>query len=358
VTWAPTYRTWIWCPGDPVRDRAQPGARRGRDSSILNRLGRLPGHCGRPPSTAGATATLAGRRIGVAGLGKVGKHLTTHLLDDGASVLATDVSPRALDWVRETYPQVDVVSEISDLITSEIDVYAPCALGGALDDRPCRALRAKVVAGAAITSSPTRASTSCWPTGAPLRTRLRGERRRCDPGADEIEGFNFDRAKLRATRIYQNHQADPGAGRGRRGPPGVAADRLAERRMGRRRAVAYHSPVGTGPGRRTRCPGTGPRAAERAGPPGTPRRTGELVRTECRRAEVPNLALDMYRMSHERCLTSSGPAWIGLPRNSVRGGRAMGRRPCQGQADKGGPGVEVPLPVHRPRCTAARAHWQ
>ena len=29
--------------------------------------------------------------------------------------------------------------------------------------------------------------------------------------------------------------------------------------------------------------------------------------------EVPNLGLPMYRKSHERCLTSSGPAF-GLPR--------------------------------------------
>jgi valine dehydrogenase (NAD+) len=49
--------------------------------------------------------------------------------------------------------------------------------------------------------------------------------------ADEIEGFNFDRAKARATGIYDTTRkifalaADEGV------PPAVAADRLAERRM-------------------------------------------------------------------------------------------------------------------------------
>ncbi|WP_303633772.1 hypothetical protein [Actinomadura madurae] len=49
--------------------------------------------------------------------------------------------------------------------------------------------------------------------------------------ADEIEGFNFERAKARAAGIYDTTRkifalaADEGV------PPAVAADRLAERRM-------------------------------------------------------------------------------------------------------------------------------
>jgi valine dehydrogenase (NAD+) len=201
------------------------------DSSILTAWGVFQGMRAAAEHRWG-TPTLAGRRIGVAGLGKVGKHLTTHLLDDGASVLATDVSPRALDWVRETYPQVDVVSEISDLITSEIDVYAPCALGGALDDRTVPALRAKVVAGAA--------NNQLAHPGIDKLLADRGILYAPDyvvnaggviQVADEIEGFNFDRAKLRATRIYQTTKQILEQAEADGVPPGVAADRLAERRM-------------------------------------------------------------------------------------------------------------------------------
>jgi valine dehydrogenase (NAD+) len=210
------------------------------DSSILTAWGVFQGMRAAAEHRWG-TPTLAGLRVGVAGLGKVGKHLTTHLLDDGASVLATDVSPRALDWVRETYPQVDVVSEISDLITSEIDVYAPCALGGALDDRTVPALRAKVVAGAA--------NNQLAHPGIEKLLADRGVLYAPDyvvnaggviQVADEIEGFNFERAKLRATRIFDTTGQilrladDEGV------PPAVAADRLAERRMaevGRLRSI-------------------------------------------------------------------------------------------------------------------------
>ncbi|GAB3965740.1 hypothetical protein GCM10027615_11340 [Plantactinospora veratri] len=152
---------------------------------------------------AWGSPTLAGRRVGVSGLGKVGKHLTGHLIDDGASVVATDVNPNALAWVRQAYPQVDVVADTQALITSDIDVYAPCALGGALDDDTVPALRASVVVGAA--------NNQLAHPGIEKLLADRGVLYAPDyvvnaggviQVADEIEGFNFERAKLRATRIY------------------------------------------------------------------------------------------------------------------------------------------------------------
>src|SRR5215467_4391690 len=66
-------------------------------------------------------------------------------------------------------------------------------------------------------------------------------------------------------------------------------------------------------------------------------------------AEVSNRPDDMYRMSHERCLTSSGPAWNGLPRNSVRGGRAMGRGRAKAKQTK----VARELKYHSPNTDLA-----
>ena len=95
------------------------------------------------------TSSLAGRRVGIAGLGKVGRHLTGHLLADGASVIATDISPAAREWARATHPEMTLVEDIDALIKSDIDIYAPCALGGALNDETVPMLRARVVAGSA-----------------------------------------------------------------------------------------------------------------------------------------------------------------------------------------------------------------
>ncbi|WFF07985.1 Glu/Leu/Phe/Val dehydrogenase [Micromonospora sp. WMMD1076] len=201
------------------------------DSSILTAWGVFQGMRAAAEHVWGSP-TLAGRRVGVAGLGKVGKYLTAHLLDDGAEVVATDVNPRAREWARATHPQVTLVDDTEALVTSDIDVYAPCALGGALNDDTVPVLRAKVVTGAA--------NNQLAHPGIEKVLADRGILYTPDyvvnaggviQVADEIEGFNFNRAKLRATRIFDTTRQilqladDEGV------PPAVAADRLAERRM-------------------------------------------------------------------------------------------------------------------------------
>ena len=201
------------------------------DSSILTAWGVFQGMRAAAEHVWG-TPSLKGRRVGVAGLGKVGKYLTGHLLDDGAEVVATDVNPKALEWARTTHPQVELVDDAAALVASDIDVYAPCALGGALNDDTVPVLRAKVVTGAA--------NNQLAHAGIEKVLADRGILYAPDyvvnaggviQVADEIEGFNFERAKLRATRIYDTTREilrladDEGV------PPAVAADRLAERRM-------------------------------------------------------------------------------------------------------------------------------
>lgn len=201
------------------------------DSSILTAWGVFQGMRAAAEHVWG-DPTLAGRRVGVAGLGKVGKYLTGHLVSDGAEVVATDVNPKALEWVRATHPQVELVDDVAALVAADIDVYAPCALGGALNDDTVSVLRAKVVAGAA--------NNQLAHPGIEKVLADRGILYAPDyvvnaggviQVADEIEGFNFERAKLRATRIFDTTREilrladDEGV------PPAVAADRLAERRM-------------------------------------------------------------------------------------------------------------------------------
>ncbi|WP_436524873.1 Glu/Leu/Phe/Val family dehydrogenase [Actinoplanes sp. HUAS TT8] len=210
------------------------------DSSVLTAWGVFQGMRAAAEHTWGSP-TLTGRTVGVAGLGKVGKYLVTHLVQDGATVVATDVSPAALQWARTNHPEVQLVPDNETLIASDLDVYAPCALGGALNDDTVPVLRAKVVTGAA--------NNQLAHPGIGKLLDDRGILYTPDyvvnaggviQVADEIEGFNFDRAKLRATGIFETTRrilqlaGDEGV------PPAVAADRLAERRMaevGRLRAI-------------------------------------------------------------------------------------------------------------------------
>jgi valine dehydrogenase (NAD+) len=201
------------------------------DSSVLTAWGVYQGMRAAADQVWGR-ASLAGRRVGIAGLGKVGKHLIGHLLDDGATVVGTDVSPAAVTWVREKYPQVDLVADEAELISSDIDVYAPCALGAALNDETVAVLRAKIVAGAA--------NNQLAHPGVEKLLEERGILYAPDyvvnaggviQVADEIEGFDFARAKQRATGIYETTRQILTLAEQDGITPAAAADRLAERRM-------------------------------------------------------------------------------------------------------------------------------
>ncbi|WP_045742608.1 Glu/Leu/Phe/Val family dehydrogenase [Actinoplanes rectilineatus] len=210
------------------------------DSSVLTAWGVFQGMRAAAEHTWGSP-TLHGRTVGVAGLGKVGKYLAGHLIGDGATVIATDVSDAAREWARTTHPEIQLVADTDTLITSDLDVYAPCALGGALNDDTVPVLRAKVVTGGA--------NNQLAHPGIGKLLEDRGILYTPDyvvnaggviQVADEIEGFNFERAKLRATGVFDTTRrilqlaSDEGV------PPAVAADRLAERRMsevGRLRSI-------------------------------------------------------------------------------------------------------------------------
>ena len=89
---------------------------------------------------------LAGRRVGVEGIGKVGTHLVSLLLDAGAQVVASDVSQESLSRLLEQHPTTTVRHSVVD---APVDVYAPCALGATLNPSSIDALRAEIVCGAA-----------------------------------------------------------------------------------------------------------------------------------------------------------------------------------------------------------------
>ncbi len=177
------------------------------------------------------TPTLHGRTVGVEGVGKVGRHLVEHLLEDGATVVVSDVDQAALDRVRAAHADVQVAA-VGDLPTLDVDVYAPCALGASVTDALVPALRATVVCGAA--------NNQLAHPGVEKELADRGILYTPDyvanaggliQVADEIEGFRFERAKAKAGRIYDTTLQIFRTADAEGVPPAVAADRVAERRM-------------------------------------------------------------------------------------------------------------------------------
>ncbi|WP_072802590.1 Glu/Leu/Phe/Val family dehydrogenase [Rhodococcoides yunnanense] len=89
---------------------------------------------------------LTGRRVGVEGTGKVGYNLIALLTEAGATVTATDVNAAALQRVSTAFPHVAVADTVID---TDIDIYAPCAMGATLTDATVRTMDAAVICGAA-----------------------------------------------------------------------------------------------------------------------------------------------------------------------------------------------------------------
>lgn len=90
---------------------------------------------------------LKGVRVAVQGLGSVGWSLCQKLHAEGAVLTVSD-----LDIVRTQRASEEfgaVVVEGQAILTADVDIFAPCALGGILSAETVPSLRAKIVAGAA-----------------------------------------------------------------------------------------------------------------------------------------------------------------------------------------------------------------
>ncbi len=91
--------------------------------------------------------TLDGIRVAVQGVGHVGLHLCRLLHDAGATLVISDVNNDNIQLVRDELP-VTVVAP-TELLYSDVDVLAPCALGNILTSQTIPLIKASIIAGAA-----------------------------------------------------------------------------------------------------------------------------------------------------------------------------------------------------------------
>ena len=201
------------------------------DSSVLTALGVMHGMRAAAGHAWGSTS-LRGRTVGVEGVGKVGHRLVDHLVEAGAQVVICDVSDAAVDAVQARHPQVQAVADVGALVATGPDILAPCALGGTLTEDLVAGLTARIVCGAA--------NNQLAHHGIEKLLADRGILYAPDyvvnsggviQVADELAGFNFDRARAATEQIFATTAKVLAIADAEAVPPSVAADRLAERRM-------------------------------------------------------------------------------------------------------------------------------
>ncbi|WP_018636799.1 Leu/Phe/Val dehydrogenase [Parafrankia elaeagni] len=193
------------------------------------------------------TPELTGRRVAVSGVGKVGQRLVEHLVDAGAAVLVGDTDPAAVRRVLARHPEVRAVADPGELIRADVDIYAPCALGGVLDHDVVPRMRAGIVCGGANNQladpGVAKVLADAGVLYAPDFVVNAGGLIQV---ADEIEGYSPERARARAGRIFDTTGDVLRLAEAEGVTPEVAAGRFARRRMadiGRLRGILVPGPI-------------------------------------------------------------------------------------------------------------------
>lgn len=176
------------------------------------------------------TDSLEGKVVAIQGVGNVAYSLCRHLHDEGAKLIVTDINKEAVQRaVKEFSASAVEPNEIYDV---ECDIYAPCALGATINDQTIPRLKAKVIAGSANNQ---------------LKDPKHGDKIHemgivyapdyvINAGgvinvADELYGYNRERALKKVETIYQNIEEVLAISKRDHIPTYVAADRMAEERI-------------------------------------------------------------------------------------------------------------------------------
>ncbi|KPC77718.1 MULTISPECIES: Glu/Leu/Phe/Val family dehydrogenase [Laceyella] len=174
--------------------------------------------------------SLKGKVVAVQGVGHVAYNLCKHLHAEGAKLIVTDINQANVDRaVQEFGAEAVSPDKIYDV---DCDIFSPCALGAIINDETIERLTCKVVAGAANNQ---------------LKEEKHGEMLEqkgiiyapdyvINAGgvinvADELYGYNRDRAMKRVETIYDNMLKVFEIAKRDGIPSYKAADRMAEERI-------------------------------------------------------------------------------------------------------------------------------
>jgi leucine dehydrogenase len=91
--------------------------------------------------------SLAGKTIALQGCGNVGYNSAALLHDMGGQLIVSDVDSAKVDRLVKEFGALPVAPD--EIYSVDADVYAPCALGGTINDQTIPQLKVEIVAGGA-----------------------------------------------------------------------------------------------------------------------------------------------------------------------------------------------------------------
>ncbi|CAM3804061.1 Leu/Phe/Val dehydrogenase [Alkalicoccus chagannorensis] len=147
--------------------------------------------------------SLEGKTVAVQGIGNVAYNMCRYLHEEGAKLIVTDIHEQSVERAVKDFGAEAV--HVDDIYSVDCDIFSPCALGAVINDDTLPKLKASVVAGAANNQ---------------LHESRHGEELKkkgivyapdyvINSGgvinvADELLGYNRDRAMKKVETIYDN----------------------------------------------------------------------------------------------------------------------------------------------------------
>jgi leucine dehydrogenase len=202
--------------GDPSPFTAL-GVRRGIEACVKFALGR---------------ESLEGIHVAVQGVGHVGYHLCRELHAQGAKLTVADVDPLKAERAQREFGAA--MAPLDDIFAVACDVFAPCALGSALNRETVPRLRCRIVAGAANNQL------AELTMGMALMDRgiLYAPDYAINAGglvnvAQEILGYDADKARARTLKIYDTIFEIAERARRAMTPTDIIANKMVEERLSR-----------------------------------------------------------------------------------------------------------------------------
>jgi len=93
------------------------------------------------------TSKFNGLSVAVQGLGHVGYALCRHLHEAGAALIVADINEAVLEKAKAEFGAAVVSPEV--IHAQDVDIFAPCALGGAVNADSVDEIKASIICGAA-----------------------------------------------------------------------------------------------------------------------------------------------------------------------------------------------------------------
>jgi leucine dehydrogenase len=173
---------------------------------------------------------LRGKRVAIQGCGNVGYSLARELHEAGASLIASDVDSARMNRVVEEFDATPATPE--SIYAAAAEIFAPCALGGIINDKTIPQLNVEIVCGAA--------NNQLLEPKDGDALEARGILYAADyvvnsggvlSGGADLFGWSLEKVRAEVLAIYDTMLSVFEIAKSERIPTYQAADRLAERRL-------------------------------------------------------------------------------------------------------------------------------